>query len=141
MARKKTYFPKLGLLVLALLAVMVLLVVLIIKESKSSAEAAKGGNAGGGGKGGKITKYTGTCAVNPSTASQGATVTISGSGFRPSVGLGIVVSGTGGTQMGFALADSNGNFANAWSATWLGTESVSIQDGSVGSASCSFTTL
>lgn len=110
--------------------------------NSSNAEAAKGGaggSTGSGGKGGKTTKYVGTCAVTPNPAPLGSSTTISGSGFRPNVGLGIITTGSGGTQMGFVYTDTVGNFSTVGSATWIGTELISIQDGTVGSASCSFT--
>lgn len=105
-----------------------------------NAEAARGGGGGGGKGGGKGGGgYAGSCLITPNPAPIGSSITISGSGFRPLVGLGIAVSGAGGTQMGFAYSDVNGSFSTPWSATWLGTESVSIKDGTLGSASCSFT--
>ena len=100
-----------------------------------SALAAKGGH-GGGGKGHGSTA-TGTCSVNPNPVAQMAFDTISGSGFVPNTSVGYTITGSGGTAMGFAVADGTGNFSTISQAVWLGTNTVYVSGGRV-TATCTF---
>ena len=124
-----------------LLALVVTIGLLGSALAGGSALAARGGNAAAGCKGGwkhcGSAPSTATCAVTPNPATLQQVITISGSGFAPYSSVGLTVSGSGGTQVGFAPADGTGNFSTVWSASWPGTETVSAQSGGAW-ATCTF---
>ena len=110
--------------ILATLAVSAILVSAVLAVN---ADAARGAGKGGGKNGGGSTPppSTATCSVTPNPATQQQVVVITGSGFAANGSVGITVSGSGGTQMGFAMTDEFGAFSREWTASWPGTETVS----------------
>ena len=122
--------------ILAMLAVSAILVSAVVVVN---ADAARGAGKGGGkhGGGSTPTPSTATCSVTPNPATQQQVVVITGSGFAANGSVGITVSGSGGTQMGFAMTDDSGSFSREWTASWPGTESVSAAGGGV-TATCTF---
>ena len=127
---------------LAFIAAVGLAVVLISAVVAVDADAARGGGGGGGRKGGGSTPppSTATCSVTPNPATLQQVVVITGSGFSANGSVGISVSGSGGTQMGFAMTDEHGAFSREWTASWPGTETVSAAGGGA-TATCTFETV
>jgi len=125
--------------ILAMLAVSAILVSAVLAVN---ADAARGAGKGGGKNGGGSTPppSTATCSVTPNPATQQQVVAITGSGFAANGSVGITVSGSGGTQMGFAMTDEFGAFSREWTASWPGTETVSAAGGGV-TATCTFQTV
>jgi len=125
--------------ILAMLAVSAILVSAVLAVN---ADAARGAGKGGGKNGGGSTPppSTATCSVTPNPATQQQVVVITGSGFAANGSVGITVSGSGGTQMGFAMTDEFGAFSREWTASWPGTETVSAAGGGV-TATCTFQTV
>ena len=125
--------------ILAMLAVSAIFVSAVLAVN---ADAARGAGKGGGKNGGGSTPppSTATCSVTPNPATQQQVVVITGSGFAANGSVGITVSGSGGTQMGFAMTDEFGAFSREWTASWPGTETVSAAGGGV-TATCTFQTV
>ncbi|TMF11962.1 MAG: hypothetical protein E6I38_04170 [Chloroflexi bacterium] len=125
--------------ILAMLAVSAILVSAVLAVN---ADAARGAGKGGGKNGGGSTPppSTATCSVTPNPATQQQVVVITGSGFAASGSVGITVSGSGGTQMGFAMTDEFGAFSREWTASWPGTETVTAAGGGA-TGTCTFQTV
>src|SRR5437773_11728206 len=124
--------------ILAMLAVSAILVSAVVAVH---ADAARGAGKGGGKHGGSTpTPSTATCSVSPNPATEQQVVVITGSGFAANGSVGITVSGSGGTQMGFAMTNDSGAFSREWTASWPVTESVSAAGGGV-TATCTFQTV
>jgi len=125
--------------ILAMLAVSAILVSAVLAVN---ADAARGAGKGGGKNGGGSTPppSTATCSVTPNPATQQQVVVITGSGFAANGSVGITVSGSGGTQMGFAMTDEFGAFSREWTASWPGTETVTAAGGGA-TATCAFQTV
>ncbi len=125
--------------ILAMLAVSAILVSAVLAVN---ADAARGAGKGGGKNGGGSTPppSTATCSVTPNPATQQQVVVITGSGFAANGSVGITVSGSGGTQMGFAMTDEFGAFSREWTASWPGTETVTAAGGGA-TATCTFQTV
>ena len=122
--------------ILAMLAVSAILVSAVVAVH---ADAARGAGKGGGkhGGGSTPTPSTATCSVTPNPATQQQIVVITGSGFAANGSVGITVSGSGGTQMGFAMTDEFGAVSREWTASWPGTATVTAAGGGA-TATCTF---
>jgi hypothetical protein len=124
---------------LVFLAAVGLAVVLISAVVAVDADAARGAGGKGKGKPGGSTPppSTATCSVTPNPATLQQVVVITGSGFAANGSVGITVSGSGGTQMGFAMTDGFGAFSREWTASWPGTGTVTAAGGGA-TATCTF---
>jgi hypothetical protein len=126
---------RLGLL--ALIAVSAILVSAVVAVHADAARGAGGKGGGKHGGGSTPTPSTATCSVSPNPATEQQVVVITGSGFAANGSVGITVSGSGGTQMGFAMTDEFGAFSREWTASWPGTETVTAAGGGA-TATCTF---
>ena len=111
---------------LGLWASLFVLAVALVTLAAAAGDVYAAGGGKGHGKPGGATTSTATCSETPNPLSFRTYGSLTGSGFPAYYVLGVSVSGSGGTAMGFVWADATGRFSLKTYGGWLGTNTVTV---------------